>query len=253
MDLLANPQTQLQLKRLIEALIFAADSPLSVERIKEALDGEEEAEYLDTLTLRSLCRELRLEYDQLDRAFELLEVAGGFQFRTRPQYAAAITRLRKTSPLRLSRAALETLAIVAYRQPVLRAEIERIRGVDCGGVLKALMERRLVKIRGRENLPGRPLTYGTTKRFLEIFELNSLKDLPSLEELALEAGLDPALSDTAHDVVPGLFPLQSSALEVAEAAARAETALPLEVEIRMDPEPKDPTLEEDGTDTKNTG
>lgn len=252
MDLLSNPQTQLQLKRLIEALIFVADSPLSVEQMKEALEGEEAAEYLDAAGVRALCRELRLEYDQLDRAFELVEVAGGFQFRTRPQFAEAITRLRKSSPLRLSRAALETLAIIAYRQPVLRAEIERIRGVDCGGVLKALMERRLVKIRGRENLPGRPLTYGTTKHFLEVFELNSIKDLPSLEELALEAGLDPAISDSAYDAAPGLFPARPTVADVAEAAARAEEALPLEMEIKMKEE-DEKSEEEDGTDTESTG
>ncbi len=195
----------IDLKRKIEALLFVADAPLSVERIKDVLDGEEN---VDAKTIRAACQTLRVEYDELDRAFELVEVANGFQFRTRPEFSETVIRLRKSNPLRLSRAALETLAIVAYKQPVLRAEIERIRGVDCGGVLKALMERGLVKIRGRENLPGRPLTYGTTRRFLEVFELKSLADLPSLEELSLEAGLDPALArlEEGREIAPGLFP-----------------------------------------------
>ncbi len=175
-----------RLRRIVEALLFAADGPLSVERLKEALDSE-----ADVKSIRAVCQALRMEYDQLQRAFELKEVAGGFQFRTRPEYAPFVARLRKTNPLRLSRAALETLSIVAYKQPVLRAEIERLRGVDSGGVLKSLLERGLVRILGRENVPGRPLSYGTTRRFLEVFELKTLDSLPTLEELGLEAGLEP--------------------------------------------------------------
>lgn len=193
----------IDLKRTVEALLFAADRPLSVDRLVEVLEEYE----LPPAEIRSICQALRLDYDTQNRAFELVEVADGFQLRTRPEFADIILGLRKTNPLRLSRAALETLSIIAYRQPVLRAEIERIRGVDCGGVVRALMERGLVKIRGRENLPGRPLTYGTTQRFLEVFELKNLDDLPSLEELSLEAGLDPALAALSdRDIAPGLFP-----------------------------------------------
>ena len=180
---------------LIEALLFASDRPLSVERIKEVL---EEA---DIRSIRAACQALRLEYDALGRAFELKEVADGFQFRTRPEFAAYVGRLKRTNPLRLSRASLEVLAIVVYRQPVLRSEIERIRGVDSGGVLKSLLERGLVRILGRENLPGRPLSYGTTRRFLEVFELKSLKDLPSAEELAQEAGVDLALASLTQAAI----------------------------------------------------
>ncbi|MBW1712450.1 MAG: SMC-Scp complex subunit ScpB [Deltaproteobacteria bacterium] len=179
-----NPE-ETGLVQAIEALLFASDGPLSVERMKEVLDDQ-----ADLRAIRAACQALRLEYDQLGRAFELVEVAGGFQFRTRARFGPLVAQLRKTAPLRLSRAALETLAIVAYKQPVLRAEVERIRGVDCGGVLKALLERGLTRIVGRENLPGRPLTYGTTRRFLEVFELKNLDSLPSLEELALDQGLD---------------------------------------------------------------
>jgi len=186
-----------EIKQIIEALLFAADTPLSVERIKDVLEDE-----ADIRAIRAACMALRLEYDQLGRAFELREVAGGFQFRTRPELADYVIRLKKTNPLRLSRAALECLAIIAYKQPVFRAEIERIRGVDSGGVLKALLERGLIRIVGRENLPGRPLTYGTTKRFLEVFELKNLEALPGLEELALEAGFSPSPPEQ-----PEAFPL----------------------------------------------
>jgi segregation and condensation protein B len=119
-------------------------------------------------------------------------VAGGFCFRTRPEMAAWVARLGKQQVARLSPAALETLAIVAYKQPVLRAEIERLRGVDAGGVLRMLMEKDLVRVVGRKDLPGRPLIYGTTRRFLETFGLNDLKDLPSMEEI--EAVMGEALA-----------------------------------------------------------
>lgn len=174
-----------QIGRAVEALLFAADGPLSVDQIRDALE-----EAVELRMIRTACQALRLEYDKLERAFELVEVANGFQFRTRPEFGPLVARLKRTSPLKMSKAALEALSIVAYKQPVLRAEVERIRGVDSGGVLKALLERGLVRIVGRENLPGRPLTYGTTKRFLEVFELKSLEALPRLEELALEQLID---------------------------------------------------------------
>ena len=188
---------EIQLGRSIEALLFAADGPLSVDQIRDALE-----EAVDRRAVRTACQALRLEYDRLERSFELVEVAGGFQFRTRPEYGPLVARLKRTSPLKMSRAALETLSIVAYKQPVLRAEVERIRGVDSGGVLKVLLERGLIRIVGRENLPGRPLTYGTTRRFLEVFELKSLDDLPSLEELALEQLLDREEASAQEELFP---------------------------------------------------
>jgi len=197
-----NPD-QAELVRLLEALLFASDRPLSVERIREVLDDE-----VSVKEIRLACGVLRAEYDRLDRAFELTEVAGGFQFRTRAEYGPLVARLRQTAPLRLSKAALESLSIVAYKQPVLRAELERLRGVDCGGVIKALLERGLVRILGRENLPGRPLTYGTTRHFLEVFELKSLDDLPSLEEISLADRLERIETGQAglFDAQPGPAP-----------------------------------------------
>lgn len=166
-----------ELERTIEAFLFSAARPLSArdvqawlpdepfERIKAALEG------------------LVREYESLGRSFHLREVAGGFQFRTRTAYSQAILKMLSTSPARLSRAALETLAIIAYKQPIIRHEIERLRGVDTGSILRTLLEKDLIRIMGRKNLPGRPLIYGTTKRFLEVFDLRDLNALPQLKDL----------------------------------------------------------------------
>ena len=119
----------------------------------------------------------------MGRSFGLKEVANGYQFRTHSKYAPYILKMLQASPNKLSRAAMETLAIIAYKQPILRQEIERLRGVDVGGILKTLMEKELIRIMGRKNLPGRPLIYGTTKRFLEIFDLKDISALPKLKEI----------------------------------------------------------------------
>lgn len=111
------------------------------------------------------------------------EVAGGYQFRTRPEYTEWIRQLMRPAPARISKAALETLAIIAYKQPIIRNDIERIRGVDSGGVIRMLLERKLIRILGRKEIPGRPLIYATTKQFLEAFELKDLKDLPTPKEI----------------------------------------------------------------------
>ena len=110
-------------------------------------------------------------------------MAEGYQFRTKSEYAQFILRMLKASPTRLSRAALETLAIIAYKQPILRHEIERLRGVDVGGILRTLLEKDLIRIMGRKSLPGRPLIYGTAKKFLEVFGLRDLESLPKLKEI----------------------------------------------------------------------
>jgi segregation and condensation protein B len=110
-------------------------------------------------------------------------VAGGYQFRTRPEYTQWIRRLVDPRPVRLSKAALETLAIIAYKQPIIRTDVEHIRGVDCGGVLRQLLERKLIRVLGRKEIAGRPLIYATTKKFLETFELKNLRDLPTPKEI----------------------------------------------------------------------
>ena len=166
--------------RLVEALLFASDAPLSageIARIDEELDEEK---------VEQLIVDLRAEYERDGRAFDIYEIAGGYQLLTRPEYAHALERF-DTVPgsSRLSAPALETLAIIAYRQPVGRAEVEQIRGVGAGGVLKTLQERRLIEVTGRGEGLGRPLLYGTTRYFLEHFGFRSLDDLPRPDELPI--------------------------------------------------------------------
>ncbi len=163
--------------KAVEAVLFASPEPVPLARLEQvfAPDGISRADLLDAL--RTLSEALG------DRGIELREVAGGYQLRTRPEMAPFLARLEVPRPVRFSRAALETLAIVAYRQPVTRAEVEEVRGVDCGGVLRSLLEKGLVRILGKKDVPGRPLLYGTTRKFLEVFGLSSLTELPSLKEI----------------------------------------------------------------------
>jgi len=169
------------LKNIIESILFVAEKPLTVATIKNALNFGDTKEIRETLNL------LADEYNTRGGGFHLREIAGGWQIRTRPEYRQYISRMIQTNPRRLSRAALETLSIVAWNEPIIRSEIEQIRGVDSGGVLRMLLERRLVRILGRREIPGRPLIYATTKFFLEVFDLNTIKDLPTIKEVeALE-------------------------------------------------------------------
>jgi segregation and condensation protein B len=190
-----------QLSLIIEALLFTTDKPLSARDIHACLLDETSA------SIRQALKELQAEYDDMGRSFVLKEVAEGYQFRTKSEYAPFILQMLKTSPSRLSRAALETLAIIAYKQPILRQEIERLRGVDVGGILKTLMEKGLIKIMGRKNLPGRPLIYGTTRKFLEVFELKDIDSLPKLKEIKDfgidEAGTEMPLKEVLPDETSG--------------------------------------------------
>jgi len=165
------------IKHILESLLFVAEEPLTIDRIKSILTQAETAEIL------AAADELAAEYEQRRGGFYLDEVAGGYQIRTRPEYTEWIKKLIQPKPLRLSKPALETLVIIAYKQPIIRSDIEHIRGVDCGSVLRVLLERKLVRILGRKEIAGRPLIYSTTKRFLEVFDLKSLKDLPTPKEI----------------------------------------------------------------------
>lgn len=165
------------IKPTIEALVFASEIPLTVDKIRKVLREVEKKE------IRSVIYELIKEYGERNGGFSLVEVAGGFQFRTRADLAVWIRNLRGTKPAMLTQAAMETLAVVAYRQPVVKSEIDRIRGVDVSGTLKGLLEKRLVGIVGRKDVPGKPILYGTTKKFLEFFDLKDLSELPTLREL----------------------------------------------------------------------
>lgn len=169
----------MDLKAIVEALVFASDFPLALDRLHEFFKDQG----VERRRLLEIIEELKGEYDARRGGILFKEVAGGYTFRTRPDAAVWIRRFRAAKPLTISAAALETLAVVAYRQPVIKAEIDKVRGVDSGGVLKGLLEKRLVRILGRKDVPGRPIIYGTTKKFLDVFNLRDLNDLPTLEEL----------------------------------------------------------------------
>jgi segregation and condensation protein B len=162
-------------REIVEALLFAAEKPLDLETLREVTR-------IDESVLKEALEALRQRYSPGASGTVLVEVAGRWQLRTDPQLGAYVRRLLQVKPMRLTRAALETLAIIAYRQPVTRPEMEDLRGVDCGAVTKALLERKLVRILGKKDEPGRPLLYGTTKEFLELFNLRDLTQLPTLRE-----------------------------------------------------------------------
>jgi len=166
-----------EIKPILETLFFVSDSPIRFETLVEILPESNKEAIAEGI------RQIQEEYENPSKGIELREIAGGYQFRTKPNWAGWVGRLKKVKAIKLSQAALETLAIVAYRQPVIRPAVEEVRGVDSGSVLHTLMEKGLVKMMGRKDLPGRPIVYGTTKAFLELFGLNTLSDLPSLKEI----------------------------------------------------------------------
>jgi segregation and condensation protein B len=163
---------------IIEALLFASDTPLSINKLKAVLDE------LPDDKIKGLVDELNRKYEENNQSFAIREIAGGYQMYTRPEYAPWINPLYSLKKAqRLSHAGLETLAIIAYRQPVVKSTLDQIRGVDSGGVIHTLLERKFITILGREESAGRPLIYGTTEEFLVYFGLKDLKDLPRIEEL----------------------------------------------------------------------
>jgi len=180
---------ELDRRGVLEALLFVAEEPLPLAKLQEVLADEEPS------ATEASVRELALSLDREGRGLMVQEVAGGFRLATRPEAHAWIQRLQQVKPARLSRAALETLAIIAYKQPITRAEIEAIRGVSVDGVMRTLLERGLIRMLGRKADAGRPILYGTGNTFLEHFGFNDLGDLPSLreiDELIGTSGAEPA-------------------------------------------------------------
>jgi len=174
----AEAKASPDLKRILEALLFASDAPLTLAKIREAIPR------VNLQAVKAAVDQLRQDYEHAGHAFELVEIAEGLQLLTRPAYDEWITRLKKAkSQAKLSGAALETLAIIAYKQPIRRIDIEAIRGVQSGELVRALMERGLIRIAGRADQPGSPLLYGTTKDFLGVVGLKSLEELPKPEEV----------------------------------------------------------------------
>lgn len=164
------------IKKIVEALLFVSQKPLTIDDLRQALDGLKEDEIKKTI------EELREDYTKDERSFGIAELAGGYQIVTNPEFAPWISKLFRRDEMRLSAPSLETLAIIAYKQPLTRSEIEKIRGVNVEGVLKTLVDKNLIKIRGRKDAPGRPITYGTTDEFLKRFGLKGLEQLPKLHD-----------------------------------------------------------------------
>lgn len=167
-----------QIIQHIEALIFATDTPISRDEIHACLEQALD-QYVEKEAIEEALRELAIRYQAKDRAIELVEIADGFQFMTKGAYHHTVaTYLKQTTRKRLSQAALETLSIIAYKQPISKSDLERIRGVNCDYSMQKLLEKELVSIVGRSEGPGRPLLYGTSEKFMDYFGLKSLKDLP---------------------------------------------------------------------------
>jgi len=180
-----------ELAASVEAALFSSDRPMPAAKVNEI------AQVGGVRAVRNAVEDLNAEYDRSGRSFRIVEIAGGYQYQTLPEYGDVLARLRKSrSDTRLSQAALETLAIVAYRQPVVRADIESIRGVACGEVLRGLMEKNLLRITGRAEELGRPILYGTTRHFLELFGLADIEDLPNAEQLRMPPGAEEKTDET---------------------------------------------------------
>lgn len=191
-----------ELKFVIEALLFASERPLNPAEIREAFE-----ENVPEKDVQEALAELKHDYETQNRGFRLFEIAGGFQLVSDPRFASYMKRFyQNREKKRLSQASLETLAVIAYRQPVTRADIEFVRGVNVDGALKTLLEKGLVKIVGRKDVPGRPMLYGSTSAFLEHFGLASLKELPALQEFTLkdieEHLLPPELKERINEAPP---------------------------------------------------
>jgi len=174
-----SDQTSGYAQGVVEALLFVSDKPVTIEEMKEVIGD------VDGRAIREAIEAIKLKYEAEKHGMVIVEIAGGFQMLSNPEYANAIRTFYRTQKKeKLSKPALESLAIVAYKQPVTRLEIELIRGVNSDGVVTHLLEKNLIKIVGRKDVPGKPFLYGTTKEFLEYFGLSSLADLPKLEEFA---------------------------------------------------------------------
>lgn len=236
-----------ELRGIIESLLFVSPEPLSVQRLVAIMGDVTKADVAQAL------RGLGEELEQEGRGVRLVEIAGGFRLVTKQEYATWIKRLDKTkSAAKLSRSALESLAIIAYKQPIVKSEIEEIRGVETSGVVRTLLERKLVRIVGRKEVPGRPIMYGTTKFFLEHFGLNDLTQLPPLREftelgesdqsllpmetmeVAMPTAAEEAVIDSTTEAIMGLNEAASAPTDVEETVVE----LKVEEEVAIDIEAK---------------
>jgi len=207
-----------EISKVVETLLFITDQPVGLKKLCKIAETENED------LVKEAIASVQKEYLEAGRAVQILEVAGGYQMATKPEYGRWVRRLfEEKLTMRLSSAALETLAIIAYRQPITRAEIELIRGVEVIAPLETLVERGLVKVAGRKETVGRPLLYGTTQDFLRLFGLNSVDELPHLEGFELKP--QPAEEQQPGESGPELFPAQQAASQP-EGAVQTEAAAP---------------------------
>jgi segregation and condensation protein B len=181
----AEQKPGIELKSVIEALLFVTSDPLQLDKIQEIIGTGYSGQKLEKKQIRESLTDLAADYQNRSSALQLVEIANGWQLCTKKEYAIWLEKLAKNKDIyKLSNSALETLSIIAYKQPLTRAEVEHIRGVDSGGVIHNLLEKRLVRITGRKEVLGHPLLYGTSDEFLQYFGLASLADLPMLEDLS---------------------------------------------------------------------
>ncbi|ULA64626.1 MAG: Segregation and condensation protein B [Nitrospira sp.] len=238
-----------ELRGIIESLLFVSPEPISVQRLVAIMGDVTKVDVAQAL------RGLGEELDQEGRGVRLVEIAGGFRLVTKQEYATWIKRLDKTkSAAKLSRSALESLAIIAYKQPIVRSEIEEIRGVETSGVVRTLLERKLVRIVGRKEVPGRPIMYGTTKFFLEHFGLNDLTQLPPLREftelgesdqsllpmetmeVAMPTAAEEAVIDSTTEAIMGLNEAASASTDAEETVVELRVEEEITVEIEANSE-----------------
>lgn len=208
-----------RLKAILESLLFAAGEPVTLAQLANALDNTPRDR------IRKALAEMAVAYASGDRGIVLEEIAGGYQLRTPKEHALYVRRLLAAKPPRLSRPLLETLSIVAYRQPITRPEIEQLRGVDSGGVIDTLLERSLIKIAGRKDAPGRPIMYATTAEFLELFGLKDLENLPDLAEFrALEDERSEEVAEQASTAIEDSATIEDSAVAESGVISAASAA-----------------------------
>jgi len=207
-----------EIKRIVEALLFVSDKPISIDTLRTVL------KHVDAPDIKSVIDELNDEYANENRSFNIKEIAGGFQMMTNPIYSPWVASLYKRPQDKLTGPSLETLAIIAYKQPITRGEMEAIRGVNVEGVIHTLEARDLIRVRGKKDAPGKPILYGTTSDFLQHFGLKSLDELPKLKEFQ-EGDLDFVNAQNEHQVID----TASGQLAEGPKPLTAENALPPEI------------------------
>jgi len=229
--------TASQLKPSIEAVLFMNHKPVSLARLQEIISTETDLE-----EYRTAISDLQSSFFDESRGIELVEVANGYQLRTKMEYRDLIQKMFSLAPIKMSQAMLEVLAIVAYNQPITKEKVEQIRGVDCSHILRSLMDKKMLRMAGKSDDLGKPMLYGTTKEFLELFGLRDLNALPSLRDIedmlpANEVGNDEneeeALAREMEGIVTESSPLEFNDLELAELEASDETQVPKQIETEQ--------------------